>query len=230
MGTSDRSSADRLADLARELAGKKGADAVVQRVIEASVSQIEGAEHASVTVLDKRSATTPAASDDFVCEIDKHQYATGEGPCLTAAVEKQPVVRVNDLLTDARWPAFSAAVAPFGLHSMLCFHLYTDADAVGALNVYAKRVGAFSEESVHTGTLLAAHAAVAIAAAKKSANLQVALESRDTIGQAKGILMERYKIGPAAAFDLLIAASQRTHRKLREVADQLTATGELSMD
>ena len=225
---------DLLATLARELAAEDDRDAVLARVVDASVSQIDGAERAGITVLTRKAVSTPVATDDLVRAIDKHQYITGEGPCLTAARDQQHVVRVDDLHTDSRWPEFSAAVAELRVRSMLSFQLYTanptGADTIGALNIYAAAPNAFTDDAVHTGTVLAAHAAVAAAAAHKTSNLRVALQSRDTISQAKGILMERFKITPEQAFDVLIAASQHTHHRLRDVAERLTTTGELVLD
>lgn len=221
---------DLLATLARQMADENDRNAVLSRVVNASVAQIEGAEHAGITVLTRRSVSTPVATGDLVRIIDKHQYAAGEGPCLTAAVEHQQVVRVDDLISDLRWPKFSEAIVGLGVRSMLSFQLYTGQDTFGALNIYAAVPNAFTDESVHTGALLATHAAVAATAAVKSDNLRIALQSRDTIGQAKGILMERYKLTADQAFDLLITASQHTHQKLRDIAEQLTSTGELVTD
>jgi transcriptional regulator with GAF, ATPase, and Fis domain len=220
---------DQLAALVRQMGAESHLDAVWDRVVLACVSQIDGAEHAGITLLNGDSVSTPAATSELVRIVDRHQYATGEGPCLTAAVDHEPVVRVADLAVDPRWPRFSAAVAGLEVRSMLAFRLYTDTDSIGGLNVYARSPNAFSEESVHTGTLLATHAAVAVAAASQSEHLRTALASRDTIGQAKGILMERYKITADQAFDLLIAASQQTHRKLKDIASDLAATGELTV-
>ncbi|MDQ1636284.1 MAG: hypothetical protein QOJ32_3093 [Frankiaceae bacterium] len=220
---------DRLAALARQMGAESHLDAVWDRVVQACVTQIDGADHAGITLLTGDSVSTPAASDELVRIIDRHQYATGEGPCLTAAIDHEAVVRVADLTLDTRWPKFSAAVVGLGVRSMLAFQLYTDSDTIGGLNIYARTPDAFSDDSVHTGTLLAAHAAVAVAAASHSEHLRTALASRDTIGQAKGILMERYKITADQAFDLLIAASQQTHRKLKDIASDLAATGELTV-
>ncbi|HEX4729567.1 MAG TPA: GAF and ANTAR domain-containing protein [Jatrophihabitans sp.] len=222
--------ADLFARLARQLATEEDRDAILRRLVAASVSQIDGAEHAGITVLTRKAVATPIATDDLVRDVDKHQYTTGEGPCLTAAIEHQHVVRVDDLHTDLRWPEFSTAIADLGVRSMLSFQLYTGEDTIGALNIYAAVPNAFTEDSIHTGALLATHAALAAAAAEKSSNLRIALQSRDTIGQAKGILMERYKLTAEQAFDLLITASQHTHLKLRDIAEQLTATGELTTD
>ena len=214
--------------LARELMAEDTLDALLQRVVDASIANVEGAEHAGVTILTESSVTTPAASDDLVIEIDRRQYGTGQGPCLTAALEQLTVVRVPDLAVDPRWPAFTAAVEDLDVRSVLSFQLYTGEDTIGALNLYASGVDAFTDESVYTGQLLAAHAAVAAVAAEKSGQLRSALRSRDVIGQAKGILMERYKITADQAFEVLIQASQRSNRKLHVVAEDLTTTGQLS--
>lgn len=225
-----RPDADWLAGFARRLAAEDGLEELFEHVVEASVGRIDGAEQAGVTILAGRSATTPVATDPLVHDIDRLQYLTGEGPCLSAALDHQPVVRVEDLSRDRRWPEFSAAVADLGVRSMLSLQLYTDAETIGALNLYATAPDAFHDESVRAGTLLAAHAAVAAVGIARSGNLRIALVSRDVIGQAKGILMERYKVTPDQAFDLLIAASQQAHRKLRDVAAELTATGEFALD
>ncbi|QGK68302.1 ANTAR domain-containing protein [Allosaccharopolyspora coralli] len=223
---------DLLATLARQLAAEDDVDAVLRRTVQTSLTQIEGAERAGITMTTRGSVSTPVASDELVCVLDKHQYSTGEGPCLSAAFEHEPVIRVDDLSTDRRWVEFSTAVAHLGVRSMLSFQLYTtDAGAhattLGALNIYAEAPYAFTDDAVHIGTLLAAHAAVAATAAAEQANLRIALQSRDVIGQAKGVLMERFKLTPEQAFDLLIAASQHTNQKLREVAEHLTTTGQL---
>jgi GAF domain-containing protein len=222
--------ADGFAALARSLAAEANVPAVLSRVVKASVTQIEGAEHAGITALSRHAASTPAASDDVVLAIDNLQYRTGEGPCLSAAADHEAVVIVDDLTTDARWPVFGPGAVRHGIRSMLSFHLYTDRDTIGALNIYARQPHAFTPGSVRTGVLLAAHSAVAIAAATTSADLRIALESRDVIGQAKGILMERYKITATKAFDLLITASQNSNRKLRDVAAELTDAGALLLD
>jgi transcriptional regulator with GAF, ATPase, and Fis domain len=218
------------AALARQLASESDAEAILRRITQASVANIAGAQHAGVTMISQQSATTPVATDDLVRTVDHRQYTAGEGPCLSAALGEELVVRVDDLQNDSRWPAFAAAIADLPVRSMLSFQLYTPRGAIGALNVYAPSTAAFTDPSVHIGTLLAAHAAAAASAALINDSLRTALKSRDVIGQAKGILMERFKIDSAEAFDLLIAASQRSHRKLRDVADTLAATGELVIE
>jgi AmiR/NasT family two-component response regulator len=107
---------------------------------------------------------------------------------------------------------------------MLSFQLYVSGDNLGALNLYNGSPEAFSDQSEHVGLLLASHAAVAMAGAQHEEQLLQAVATRDLIGQAKGILMERYKITADQAFSLLIRASQDTNSKLRDVADHLIAT------
>jgi len=226
--TTDR--ADLLADLAREMSSEADVEAVLRRVVQAAAHEIEGAQYAGVTLLRRRSIVTSVATDALLEEFDRHQYATEQGPCLSAVTEHIPVVRVDDLSSDWRWPAFRAAVESLPVGAILSFQLYANREESAALNVYASKAHAFSDESVHLGSLLAAHAAVAAASTAKMANLRIALASRDVIGQAKGILMERYKITSEQSFDLLIAASQRTHRKLNDIAVQLSTTGELAVD
>jgi GAF domain-containing protein len=146
---------------------------------------------------------------------------------LQAAIDKIEVVRVDDLRTDPRWPRFGQRAVAHGVASMMSFQLYARDDNLGALNLYALEPHAFDDEAAHVGALLATHAAVALASTQTEANLRTALLSRDMIGQAKGILMERFKIDQSAAFELLVAVSQHTHRKLRDIAEDLTSTGEL---
>ncbi|MFI5845006.1 GAF and ANTAR domain-containing protein [Catenuloplanes sp. NPDC051500] len=223
-----RPDADLLAGLARQLSAQPDLEALWERVVQAAISQVDGAEHAGITVLSHKSVCTPVATGELVRLVDEQQYLIGEGPCLTASLQREPIVQVDDLTTDPRWPRFAEVAVTFGVRSMLSYQLYTDTDIIGALNIYATAADTFSDESVHTGQLLAAHAAVAAAATIEKTNLLVALDSREIIGQAKGILMNRYKITAEQAFDLLIAASQTTNRKLRDVAVALTETGELT--
>ena len=129
--------------------------------------------------------------------------------------------------TETRWPEFTKQALELGVQSVISFQLFVEGDSMGALDVYGGKIKAFDAEAENTGLLLASHAAIAMAASRDITNLRLGMENRDVIGQAKGILMERFKIAPHEAFDLLVMASQSTHRKLREIADELAATGEL---
>lgn len=185
-----------------------------------------GARYAGITLVTGKKVATPAASDELIERIDRVHYQAGEGPCLESAARHQ-TVRSDDLRVDARWPRFGRQAASLGVLSMLSFHLFTEDESFGALNVYASHAQAFGPDSENTGILLASHAALAMAAARTQAGLLAAMDTRDLIGQAKGILAERYKVTGVQAFGLLVASSQAVNRKLRDVAGHLVATGEL---
>ena len=108
---------------------------------------------------------------------------------------------------------------------MLAFQLFVEGDNLGALNLYSHKPNAFDDESEHVGLLFASHAAVAFAGARKQQTMTRALDTRDPIGMAKGILMERYTITPDQAFRVLVRGSQQSQRKLRDIAHELVHQG-----
>jgi GAF domain-containing protein len=193
------------------------------------VDNVPGAQFAGISVVQARNKiSTPAWTDEVVRACDRAQYETGQGPCLDSVYEEQ-TVRLSDMRAEQWWPEFTKRVAAdYGMGSMLSFQLYVSGDSLGALNLYNSSPEAFSDESEHVGLLLAAHAAVAMASAQHEQHLLQAMATRDLIGQAKGILMERYKITGDQAFSLLIRVSQNANMKLRDVADHLATTGELA--
>ena len=215
-----------LSELARELQADLTTEALLRHVVMAAVTEIPGVQYAGITMVTGKQFSTTAASDELAERIDQAQYQASEGPCLDAA-RQHKTVRSDDLRADARWPRFARQAAGLGVRSALSFQLFVEGDSFGALNLYAGNTAAFGQDSESTGILLASHAALAMAAARTEAGLLTALDSREKIGQAKGILMERYKITGVQAFGLLIASSQALNRKLREVAEHLVATGEL---
>jgi transcriptional regulator with GAF, ATPase, and Fis domain len=218
--------ARQLSELAREMQADLTTGALLQRIVAAAVTEIPGAQHAGITLVTGRELSTPAATGELAERIDQVQYQAGEGPCLDAARRHQ-TVRCDDLRAEARWPRFARQAADLGVLSILSFQLFVQGDSFGALNLYAGQAGAFGPHSESDGMLLATHAAIAMTAARTQAGLLTALDTRDLIGQAKGILAERYKITGVQAFGLLIASSQAVNRKLRDVAGHLVITGEL---
>lgn len=136
-------------------------------------------------------------------------------------------MRCDDLRAETRWPGFARRAVALGVLSVLSFQLFAADDSFGALNLYSPDAAAFGPDSESTGILLASHAALAMAASRTQEGLLTAMDSREMIGQAKGILMERYKVTGVEAFGLLVASSQAVNRKLRDVAEHLVATGEL---
>jgi transcriptional regulator with GAF, ATPase, and Fis domain len=216
-----------LTEVARALQQQRGEQETLDAIVHAAVGTIPGAEEAGIiTILGRREVRTVATTGDLPCDVDQAQYETGEGPCLTA-LYREKIVSVPDVVHDGRWPAFQARAAELDVASMLSFQLFVEDDDLGALNLYAREVTAFDDESQHVGSLFAGHAAIALASAQERGQLGAAVQTRDLIGQAKGILMERHQITADLAFAVLTRASQHTNIKLRDIAEQLTSTGQL---
>ena len=216
-----------LAGFAREVQRQPDRAAVLQAVVVGALRTVPGAQEGSVTlVLGRRKVLSQAASSSLPQQVDAVQEELGQGPCLETAFEQHTVL-VPDLATDERWPRFSRRAAELGVRSMLSFQLYVEGDNLGALNLFSRDVDAFDEQSVVVGELFAAHAAVAYSAAQRESALERALVSRELVGQAQGILMERERLTADQAFAALQRSSQRRNLKLAEVARRLVETGDL---
>lgn len=217
--------ARQLGELARELHSEPHMEVLLQQITKAAVDEIDGAEQACISLVEGQIVRTHAATNDMAARVDQRESELKEGPCITS-LRTEVTVRSDDFGTEGRWPRFVAAAMREGIRSMLAVQLFVEGDNLGALNIYATQPNAFTEHDESVAMLLAIHAAIAMRGQKVESNLRVALGSRDLIGQAKGILMERYKIGEVEAFQLLVVASQETNRKLRNVAETLATTGD----
>ena len=219
--------ADRLGGLARQLEAEDDPSRMLDELVTAAVAIIPDVEHASLSmVYARREVRSEHPSSDLPAEVDAIQNTVGEGPCLDAIYREQ-TVRVHDMLHEPRRPLFAKRAHDAGAGSMWSFQLYVQDDNLGSLNLDNSRANGFDDESEQVGLLFASHAAVAYADAKKISGLSRALASRDLIGQAKGMLMERYRLDADRAFSVLTRVSQSTHRPLREVADELVSSGRL---
>lgn len=213
--------AEAFADIARALLADKTLDETLHRVSRLAVDIVHGCDHAGISLVEGRRITSTAASDDVSVSVDRIQYETDQGPCLDA-IRDQEVFRVDDLSHEDRWPEFARqASEQTGVRSMLSFRLFADGETMGALNLYSNEQAAFDDDAVRVGTILAAHAAVAMVSVRTNEQKDEAIRSRDVIGRAKGILMARQAISDEEAFQLLRRASQRMNVKLRDVAAQL---------
>ncbi|MDQ2583903.1 histidine kinase [Saccharothrix yanglingensis] len=220
--------ASRLGDLARYLQDQKGVEDTLQGIVDAAVDTVPGARYAGLSVVRGRGSmsTVAASDDDLVGKVDQAQIDFGQGPCLDALYDRN-TVSLPDMAQERRWPEFATRAAELGVGSMLSFQLYITSDDLGALNLYSHDTNAFTDQSEQVGLLFAAHAAVAMADAQKIAGLSHAIDNRDLIGQAKGILMERHRLTGDQAFNVLVRASQQTNTKLVHVAAYLVGSGEL---
>jgi GAF domain-containing protein len=201
------------------------------QVVAVAVHTIEGCDCAGLFILEGGTVVTPVLTDPLVEVIDTLQHQTAEGPCLDAIVEGL-MVYADDLVDDVRWPQFGPQAAEQGIRSALALPLASNGTK-GAVNLYAHYPAAFGVVDRAKGVILASLASVAITAARsledeerRIDNLHTALSSREIIGQAQGILMERERITADQAFDILRRASQFLNVKLREVAQNLVDTGE----
>lgn len=221
-------------DFARELACYHSLDAVLNAITSHAVHTIAGAESAGITL--KHGAAnyvTVAATSELAVAVDRVQYETREGPCLDS-LEAGHVFRTDDIATDPRWPTFGPkAAADTAVVSMLSHRLFLeDSDVFGALNLYSRKPAAFAAHSLSVLDKLATHSAIALAKAnaeEENAHLRAALDSNRRIGVAVGIIMATYKTTDAQAFDLLRMASQHSHRKLRNIAEDVITTGALEL-
>ena len=195
---------------------------------EAALANIPGASSVGISLEARRGLLeTRSATDELPSRVAEVQSDTGEGPCFESIRSRAPV-RVDDLAAEQRWSQFTAKIGAEPFASMISVPLMVGREAIGSLSVYSPEAGVFDADAEEMGLVLANHAAVAIAGAREEEGLLQALDHRDLIGQAKGILMERHKVTADEAFRLLVRASQSLNVKLRDLAAELAATGEFA--
>ena len=221
----EAASGDRFAAIARSLGAEKSELDTMGKALATAVEVIDGCQHAGISLaMGGRLVETPAATSHVALRGDQLQYELSEGPCLDSIAHEETILS-PDLLLEKRWPTWAPRVAQeLGVRSMLCFQLFTTDRSLGALNLYSESPDAFSNEDKAVGLSLAAHVAVALAASREIDTRNVAIVNRTVIGQAEGILMERYDLDAARAFAVLKRVSQDTQVKLVVVASELVRT------
>lgn len=198
-------------------------ETALREINASSVASIPGARYGGITMVEEAGINTLAATHDYATVLDDIQRDAHEGPCLSAAWD-QHTIRIDDLASETRWPRYrDAAIERTPVRSVISFRLFQEGSALAALNFYAESEGVFDEESVEVGLIFAAHTTVAWNLMRREHQFRSALASRDVIGQAKGVLMERFSIDAAAAFELLRKLSQQSNTKLVDVAERLIA-------
>jgi GAF domain-containing protein len=206
-------------------------DATLQAIVDLAAETIEGCDFAGIFYREGVTAATWVHTDPAVAEFHALQLRLVEGPCFDA-IEQRSTYYAEDLHDEARWPNFAREAVDGGVRSVLALHLASDTFP-GALSLYARYPHAFGVIDRGKAVILATLAGVAISSAQEHAeerrqihNLTAALVSREIIGQAQGILMERERVVGDEAFDILRRASQHLNRKLKEIAQDLVDTGE----
>jgi transcriptional regulator with GAF, ATPase, and Fis domain len=218
------------AETAKTLFAAGDVSSTLESVIDLAVATIDGCDFAGIFLIDGDTVTTPVHTAPIVVDIDELQHTTGEGPCLDAIAHRL-IYYADDLDRDLRWLHFAPKASQAGIRSVLALPLSADAK-LGALNLYALYPVAFGVIDRARAAILASMASLALSIAyshedaeRRAENLHAALASRETIGEAIGILMERERITSAAAFHILRRASQHLNVKLRQVAEDLIETG-----
>ncbi|OBH00385.1 response regulator receiver protein [Mycobacterium sp. E2699] len=212
-----------LAGLIAELE-RQGTDTGVglHELIDSGVRHVAGCQYAGITLADKTKAVSNvAATHRYPMVLDAIQNRYGEGPCLSA-VWQHHVMHVEDLNLDQRWPNYQMhALEQTPIRSILSYELFADSGTMAALNFYADHPHAFTDESLEVGGVFATHVALAWSMMRRQDQFRSALASRDVIGQAKGVVMERFNLDAVEAFELLARLSQQSNTKLIEIARSL---------
>jgi transcriptional regulator with GAF, ATPase, and Fis domain len=224
MNASDLAFHVAIADLVRSVytESRPHPEEVLERFALLAATYIPGVAHASVVLVAGHRGVRPSLASSGIGHLtDKIQEETVEGPALDA-IAGHHTVRADNLAEETRWPRFTHEVlAHTPVRSMLCYRLYTDIQDWGALNLQANTPHAFGPEAEQAGLVLATHAAVTLQAVARTRQFRSALGSRDIIGQAKGMLMERYDITAAASFALLTRLSQESNKPVVVIAKEL---------
>ncbi|MCU1602028.1 MAG: hypothetical protein JWO22_2737 [Frankiales bacterium] len=218
-----------LADIATVMLAPSKASTAAQRIVWLAVATMDGCDEAALCV---HGVLNPApAGSAPIDQLDALQAQAGQGPCVDA-LGGLDTIYVPDLLDDRSWPLFSPEAVRHGFRSALAYRLSFEGSTVGALQLYAQLPAAFNASERAQGLIFASYAALALSLAQaqeveehRIENLESALSSREVIGQAQGILMERERITAAQAFQLLRRSSQHLNLKLRTVAQDVVDTG-----
>ena len=218
--------AERIANMAVNLQ-QVDRQAQLVEIVKGAVGLVPGCEHVALVIYDKDgNLVAPAVSGPETTPLIALQNELREGPCRETAATNR-TLRSPDTITDSRWPRFAVGAGELGIGSMLCTPLLVGVRAYGSLSMASGTRNAFDAESEMLAEIFAAHAAVSLAAATSAETLQLALATRDLIGQAKGILMERYGLDDSQAFAVLVRESKDNNLKLRLVSEHLCRTGQL---
>ena len=216
-----------LSQMAGLVLSEETVDAVLQLLVSLAVSGIPGVDAASVSVVRTGQFETSNATSEDVRGVDQQQYRSGKGPCVEA-IRQGRRHNVAVAQEEERWPEFAAAAREAGYATTLSVPLRVRDRTIGALNLYTRSEAGYNEHEVEQAELFADHAAAVLAnaieittAEKVNQQLQDALSTREVIGKAQGILMVRHTTTSEGAFDILRRASQRSNRKLREIAGEI---------
>jgi GAF domain-containing protein len=221
MAASSEEIAVALTEAAKAINGHRTLEETLDAIAHAALRSVPGFDHVGISITHRGGKIeTMAGTDQLVWDIDDLQYRLGEGPCVDS-IHKDPVVVLENVRHEQRWPRYIPRAVAAGLRAQLGLRLYTDEETLGGLNLYSTESATIDPDALQVAELFASHAAIALGRAQHEHQLNEALVSRKVIGQAIGIVMERYQISEDRAFHFLVRASSTSNTKLRAVAEEV---------
>jgi GAF domain-containing protein len=221
MAASSEEIAVALTEAAKAINGHRTLEETLDAIAQAALRSVPGFNHVGISITHRDGKIeTMAGTDQFVWDIDDLQYRLGEGPCVDS-IRREPVVVLEHVRHEQRWPRYIPRAVAAGLRAQLGLRLYTDEETLGGLNLYSTESATIDPDALQVAELFASHAAIALGRAQHEHQLNEALMSRKVIGQAIGIVMERYQISEDRAFHFLVRASSTSNTKLRAVAQEV---------
>lgn len=215
--------ADSITEAVRTLHKPRSLTDTLQTIVEVACNSVPGFDQVGISTLEKRGEVqTRAHTGELVERLDALQYALREGPC-SVALQGHEVVCATALRHEKRWPHYVPQAWEAGVRSQLAVKLYLDHGTLGGINFYSTVHDEVSPEAQALARLFATHAAIALGHAQERDTFTEGLQTRRAIGQAIGILMERYDMNEDHAFAFLVRASSHANIKLRAVAQELVA-------
>jgi GAF domain-containing protein len=214
---------ERMAHLAPAVAASSGIEETFADICAAAVELIPGADLADIMLIRDGHVVSIGATAELSATLDPLQQELGEGPCAQAASDTT-VVRSNDLRREERWARYAPAAVELGVQSCLSFKLYSSSQSAATMNIFGCGADVWNDEAETTGAVLAAHAAAAIASSRWGAATRSPLAERERIGQAKGIIMERYGVDDICAFTMMRRLADEAGIQLAAVAQRVIDT------
>jgi GAF domain-containing protein len=211
-----------IAAAARSLNQSRSVDETLQTIAKVMANSVPGFDQIGITTVDKAGRTTTRAHiGKLVHQLDDIQYGMGEGPCVDT-LRGDEIVAAPDLRSDQRWPRYVPEAVALGVQSQLALRLHLgDGSTLGGVNLYSTVSPEVSQNARALAGLFAAHSAIALGHVQELTQMSEAMESRKVLGQAIGILMQRYDMNEDRAFAFLVRASNHGNIKLRAVAQEL---------
>lgn len=216
--------AQALTEAAKLMNSPRTLEETLDAIVRAALATVPGFDHVGISITHRDGTIeTKSATDPLVWELDAVQYGLHEGPCYDS-ITGCGITVVRRARHDQRWPRYMPEAVKRGLRAQLAVGLYSDRDSLGGLNLYSTESDDVEDDAIGIAELFAAQAAIALGRSRQEFQLNEALESRKVIGQALGLIMQKYDLNEDRAFQFLIRVSSTSNVKVRDVAAELVHT------